>query len=446
MLWFLVPIVIGLAGGGCLPTRKVGDPPDGGNKDEKDAGNRLDGDGPPVSQDMFVSDADGNSPDPDMFPPDAGVPGPPVLLHPAQDATLQPTLPPNPLGAFLAWEDGFLPAGAEVSHYVLCHTTEGADVIDGPACPNSQEVVSRYALIDTITAATDYYWKVQSCFKETGGDCTPFSEIRTFHGGDESMLPLAKWDFNGNLNDSGPNGLHGESPVNAGFASPAFVANGDICSGEAVSGLLEGERAACFDDSDGTYDYVQLTQHIDRLGFGSVDDYSVEIRARRDAAAGGSVNLFRMAGDYTPRPSDPVLTVSLTSEDEAPEYANRVFVERSGIQLYSVEELPLGAFAHTAVVHNGEVGESTLQLFTDGVLQDGDSSDYPFAAADFNYTTVHAVPGCPETCLLSANVLLDHIAVYPRALSPEEVVNNLCAFGVLTGTVDGLASCLNSAE
>lgn len=350
----------------------------------------------------------------------------PILVSPAPGEEFSPT------EVFFSWEAGEIPENLSLDHFELCYTSGTESSLDDEdECANRTlvyDTVHSVELDSTITSTQTYYWKVKTCYDSSCSTSSSYSSLSSFSV-DDSVQGLWRFDEASGTNSENETG---DSSLDVGLVgSPLWQGSGVTGDGSAIS--LDGvddrasvPSAVMTDTSEemsfeiwayidewifNTEDYVYLMMNTDENSVLSVGGYGLFIDARswmRENAIefyGATTN----GTDYFDAVSDPLT-------------------------------LDAVGWYHIVGTYSVDRGEANLYLNGELVATDEFSSSIPYNSyglvigAGFDSTATDTD--------LHAHYFggsLDNIAVYNRALSDTNVLNNYCA--VLSLRDEDNASC-----
>ncbi|HEX5037626.1 MAG TPA: LamG domain-containing protein [bacterium] len=289
--------------------------------------------------------------------------------------------------AHLQWSaPSATPEGKTFDHYDVCWATGTVMDLGGESeCPNPATTQKTYSAIASLTAGTQYFWKVRTGY--TDGTTSYYSSALPFRT-DSSLI--AWWPFNGNMNDASGSSHTGSLKNGAAFAT----------------GLLEqGVKM------DGIDDNVQMDE-TDPYSFGT-NDFAFSLWVRPDASS-----LFQ------------TFLEKRTSSDGYELYrrptGKLAFAGAGCGEVLAVDGLVDGAWNHIVVSRSAD----SVRLYVNSLL-----AGMAMCADNFN-TTAHLTFGCnsPERgCTTPLKGFEDEPAVINRDWDENAVINEYCAVQVLSG-------------
>lgn len=283
------------------------------------------------------------------------------------------TLPPN--RAFISWEQVDEPTNKTIVNYTLCYVADGD--ISGPNdCLNSKTKTVPYHVVESLESSSEYSWKVYA----------------NYNDGSRSLSSTV-WEFT---------------------TDASLIENWDF---ESEGGIRE---------LDGTgSETIEEVLSTDPQSAVSIEARAKvrDIRASYNPAAivsGGGVNGWLMQ------------TTSISGKTQC-----LITTDDGGDALFfSSFGFATDDFNHVVCLYDQALGKK--RIYMNNNFGDGNPStdDEVSATGDINYTSFDVIiGGDPNHAGLSAfDGFIDEIAIYSKALSAEEIVNNFCALEVLAGT------------
>ncbi|MBI1908578.1 MAG: laminin G domain-containing protein [Deltaproteobacteria bacterium] len=363
--------------------------------------------------------------------------GIPIQKTPTNGVTLRMTR------AFLSWDP--VNAPKTIAYYQVCYlsTNYGLDLNTEGRCGDMQTTANPYLALseDYLQSGQTYQWKVKTCY--TDGTCSAYSPVWEFYP--EYSPLLAWWKFDGDvLTDSKQGSYPGSAPTVSGFGLPNAVQSGGSCHGLAVQNLLDG--AACFDDSDGSDDYINLDPQAASFSFAYDEAATIFVRFRYDNDSSGA-SLFNLAPGES---GGPQTSIGLTGSSESD--PDKIYFEvedtlasrgypagsRANVLRYSTTKVKVGTFSDAVGIYD----KGTVSLYHNGAFQGSGSYNFLFGR-EFANTAIHtsgridtlcSEAGAPGPCTTPSNILIDEIDFFNTALTAEQIVNMTCAVEALTGT------------
>jgi hypothetical protein len=337
----------------------------------------------------FLPDADAAAVMDASDAPDAVDAGPlagPMPILPADSQALPPT------SAYHYWRDGDTPSGRTIAGYELCRTSGPATEIDEDSeCPNPVMTTQALSVLDPLSPLTTYRWKVRTRFDDDSRSV--WSAVQIFSS-DDSLV--AWWRLNGNAVDSGPAGLDGNPQNGAGFAAG-----------------LEGQAF----NGDGNNDYIDV---------GS--DTALHLSGPLTVSAWINGNGVPTSAD-TGILNIGSLNYALTHHTDGLVY---FYIGNGGNNL-SAAAGP-GAWHQVTGTFDGTTNADGMKFYLNGAL------------AGMRTSTVATTGATGSLWIGRYNMsyfrgLIDYVAVYDKALSDAEVLNEHCAVHALAGTIPLPPAC-----
>jgi hypothetical protein len=314
-----------------------------------------------------------------MDAPDAGPLAGPMPVFPADTEILPPTL------AYHYWRDGDTPSGRTIAGYELCRTSGPVTEIDEDSeCPNLVQTTQNLWVLDPLSSLANYHWKVRTRFDDDSRSV--WSAVQAFST-DDSLV--AWWRLNGDALDSGPAGLDGTTQNGAGFAAG-----------------LEGQALS----ADGTNDYIDM---------GS--DNALHLNGPLTVSAWINGNGAPTAAD-TGILNVGSLNYALTHHTNGRVY---FYIGNGGNNLNAAAGP--GAWHQVTGTFDGTTNADGMKFYLNG------------AVAGMRASTVATTGATGSLWIGRYNMsyfrgLIDSVAVYNKALSGAEVLNEHCAVQALAGT------------
>ena len=336
----------------------------------------------------------------------------PTWLYPGKVEDLVVTLAPSRL-----FQRGVVASAAES----IAFCTIDADLADQnakdalsnhPGCPNSPVIeTTPYSVINPLQPERAYYAKLRACADPNATVCGPWSDVLRVDTDNSVLLWLRLDDMTGDIAaDSGPLGL------------TAMLIGFDLTMAW-VSGILMG--ALRFDGID---DYLNLG---DNFNLDSDDPRSFEMWSNRSAVGNDVTFLgrqdlsndtlsrgywlgykdtnqvwFQMINDAS---SNNMLDVLTVAQFNTPNIPQNILVTYDGSSLATGVKIYVDAVDQPTTAPSDALSGTTLN------------------PASFRIGSTVAPGGIPTSTAFNYPGVMDEIAVYNRALTQAEAINNFCA-------------------
>lgn len=324
----------------------------------------------------------------------------PTLARPLMGITLPPTY------AYLLWQDGVVPMGLTVTGYEVCWTTGGMETIDGETeCPNSVSTTRRRHTLGLLLPGQTVLWKVGTNLSD--GSTTLHSGVWSFST-DSSLVGWWPLDEGAGATAGDSSGLGNNGTLQG---SPTWVA------GIAGSALL----------FDGT-NYVRIGDQASLEGMSQV---TVEAWIQTESPALNRVvfsKWYAGSRSYALRFSDPSVGLA--------RWATLGTGETNSESTSLLNGVP-AAWRHVMGTYDG----ATQRLYVDTVLEDSDAQTGAIAMSDKWVCIADFCDAAGVGQGFGFVGIIDGLAVYTVALSPEARLNSYCATLDLSGLVSLPDAC-----
>lgn len=350
----------------------------------------------------------------------------PILVSPTPDEEFSPT------EVFLSWEAGEIPEGLSVDHFELCYTSGTESSLDDDSECANQTLVYNTAygleLDASITGDETYYWKVKTCYDSSCTQNSFYSSLSYFQV-DDSASGFWKLDEgSGTVSENET----GDSVYDIDFyGSPVWGSSGVTSDGS--SAVL-----------DGVDDYLHVASGI----MSDLDSaMSFEIWAYidpSDANLDGDLGYFMTnCNEYTISSHDAVTGeggYGLYYDDREGDGQSSIkFFGSTGPDYFEVViDDPITTSDWYHIVGTYDASEGVAKLYLNGALVDEAAFDSEVVIPGYGLTMGTIYTSLTGGYTHHFSGILDHAAIYERAISDVEVLHHYCSVLVLSGNTSSV--------